>query len=323
MINRVLKAPVPNASIAEGSVSLGSGGERRLTGDVGRSLGQSFSFRTAAAAENSTSFRDDYLLKRVTVAPSLLWSGRATTALAQVEFLDDRRIPDRGLPSVNGRPADVRLGQTYGYPSDDYVDTTVVSGTIRLERRFAGGWLLREVVRLGTVRHVVQQHRAIGSTLVGDSWRVSRQQYNANQSQQNLFSQPKACSQPALAERSTSCSRRGGAWRPAAGHDAVQRHGRRRFRSIDPVLSQAGLFDRSQPPTTVFTGTTAAVYAQDQLCSEPCGRRSPGCAAIAMRSNSTTVGAQNVDLVANRRELESSRGRRVPAHAAHLRCTPP
>ena len=263
VINRILKAPVPRASIAEASVSVGSGGERRMTADIGRSPRESFSFRTAAAAENSTSFRDDYLLRRVTVAPSLLWSGQAATALAQVEFLDDRRIPDRGIPSVNGRPADVRVGQTYGFPSDDFVDTTVVTGSIRLERRFAGGWLLREVTRLGTYDTSFSNTAPAGSALVGDGWRVSRQQYNADQSQQNLFSQTEGM----VATRFAGVDHilLGGVELGTQQRDTMRFNGTAAAVAlVDPVLSRPS-YSSVAATNNRFTGTTTAVYAQDQL----------------------------------------------------------
>ena len=104
VINRVLKAPRPDAAISEGSVSVGALGTRRFTGDLGRSLGDSFAFRVAAAAEDSTSFRDDTFLRRVTVAP-VGAMGREGDDRTRAVRAHRRSSSSRSGYSVRGRPA--------------------------------------------------------------------------------------------------------------------------------------------------------------------------------------------------------------------------
>jgi catecholate siderophore receptor len=263
VINRVLKTPEGDEPIADASISGGSRGTRRITGDIGRPLSEALSFRAAAAAEDSTSFRDGYFLKRFTAAPSLLWTGRAATVLAQVEVLEDRRVPDRGIPSVNGRPADVRIGQTYGFSADDYIDTSVVSGHVRIERRFASGWMLRQVARLGTYDTSFSNTASTGTSFMSGEWRVLRQQYNAEQSQRNLFSQTEGMFSSRLAGMSHLLlagvelgSQNRSTVRFTGTADAVS--------LIDPVLTRP-VYSTVASTYNQFTGTTAAVYAQDQL----------------------------------------------------------
>jgi catecholate siderophore receptor len=263
VINRVLKAPSVGSSIAQASISAGTQGTRRITGDIGRSLSNAFAVRAAAAAEDSTSFRDGFYLRRVTAAPSLLWTGAATTVLAQVEVLDDRRVPDRGIPSVNGRPADVRIGQGYGYATDDFIDTSVVSGGVRIERRFDGGWLLRQVARLGTYDTSFSNTAPSGTSLAGGTWRVSRQQYNAEQSQRNLFSQTEAM----FSTRAVGM----GHLLLTGVELGTQNRNTIRFNGtaasvalIDPVLTQPA-YSSVAATYNRFTGSTVAVYAQDQV----------------------------------------------------------
>ncbi len=181
---------------------------------------------------------------------------------------------------VSVRPTDI--------PADDYVDTTVVSGSIRLERRFAGGWLLREVARLGTYDTSFSNTAPSGSTLVGDSWRVSRQQYNAESiAAEPVLSDGRPGRNP-LWRSGSRAARRGRAWRAAAGHDAVQRYGRRG--SADRSRALAGLCIRpSQPPTTGSRERRPPSMRRINSRSGAAGKRSRGCAAIAMRRNSTTV----------------------------------
>ncbi|HUR34118.1 MAG TPA: TonB-dependent siderophore receptor [Vicinamibacterales bacterium] len=263
VINRVLKAPRVDQPIADASLAIGSLGTKRFTGDVGATNGGSLSFRAAAAAEDSTSFRDEYFLRRVTIAPSVLWNGGSTTVLAQLEVLDDHRVPDRGIPSVAGRAADVRRGQTYGFAAEDFVDTSVISGSVRLERRQANGWLLRQVVRLGSYDTSFSNTAPSGATLTAGAWRVSRQQYNAEQAQQNLFSQSEVLASTRFAgvdhlllaglefgEQRRSTIRFNGS---AAAVDLV-----------DPVLTRP-IYSSIAATYNQFGGTTLALYTQDQL----------------------------------------------------------
>lgn len=263
VINRILKTPRAGAPIAEASFSVGSLGTRRFTGDVGRALSDSVSVRAAAAAEDSTSFRDDAFVKRLTVAPSLRWSGSATSALLQVELLRDSRLPDRGIPSMNGRPADVRIGQSFGFAADDFIDTSVATGSLRVEHRTTRGWLLRQVVRVGVYDTSFSNTAATGTSLVSGAWRVNRQQYNAEQSQQNVFSQSEAVMNGRLARMQHLLL--------SGVEIGTQRRNTIRFNgTAGPVM----LFDPqpvrpiySTTATTYnrFDGTTLALYAQDQI----------------------------------------------------------
>ncbi len=263
VINRILKAPRFDAPIADVAISAGARGTRRVTGDLGRTLTDSLSVRAAAAAEDSTTFRDHAYLTRLTVAPSLLWTGRATTALAQLEFLQDQRLPDRGIPSVNGRPADVPPEQYYGTAQDDFADTGVATGSLRVEHRTSTQWLLRQVVRLGVYDTSFSNTAPTGTTLVNGVWRVSRQQYNAEQAQRNAFSQSEVVVTARVARMQHLL---------LAGLElGAQRRQTIRFNGSAPTIA----LDDAQPlrPTysTVaatynrFTGSTTGVYVQDQL----------------------------------------------------------
>jgi catecholate siderophore receptor len=263
VINRILKAPRPDRSISEASVTVGSLGTQRVSGDLGRALGETLSFRTAGAAEDSTSFRDGYFLKRFAVAPSLLWTGASTTALAQVEVLRDERAPDRGIPSVNGRPADVRTGQAYGFPVDDFIDTSVASGSVRVERRFARASIWRQVMRLGNYNTSFSNTAPLGTVLARQEWRVTRQQYNAEQSQQNLFSQTEVMIDARLG--AVHQLMLGGVELGSQHRNTIRFTGTALpVALMDPQLSRP-TYSSTASTYNVFEGTTAAVYAQNQL----------------------------------------------------------
>ncbi|MBS1819768.1 MAG: TonB-dependent siderophore receptor [Acidobacteria bacterium] len=263
VINRVLKSPRFDRPIADASMAVGSLGTRRLTADVGRSLNDVLSFRAVAAAEDSTSYRDSYFLQRVTAAPSILWTGASTSALIQAEVLQDRRLPDRGIPSVAGRPADVPRATFYGFAADDFIDTNVASTGLRLEHRTARGWLLRQVVRLGLYDTSFSNTAATGTSRVNGVWQVSRQQYNAEQSQQNLFSQTEV-----VFER-----RAAGMQHQVLGgvELGTQRRTTLRFTGFAPPVALVDpqptrpTYSTTAATYNRFDGTTVGTYVQDQI----------------------------------------------------------
>lgn len=263
VVNRILKTPRFDAPIAEASVSIGSLGARRFTGDVGRALTQTVSARAAAAAEDSTSFRDHAFVTRMTVAPSLLWTGSSSSALLQIELLNDARLPDRGIPSVNGRPADVDARTFYGYAPDDRIDTTVATGSLRVEHRTSRQWLLRQVVRFGVYETSFSNTAPTGTTLTAGEWRVTRQQYNAEQAQRNVFSQTEAVvpvsllgTQHVILAGAELGSQRRNTIRFNGTAAPVRLTGPQ---DIRPVYSAtAGTYNR-------FDGDTLGVYVQDQV----------------------------------------------------------
>ncbi len=77
----------------------------------------------------------------------------------------------------------------YGTAQDDFADTGVATGSLRVEHRTSRQWLLRQVVRVGVYDTSFSNTAPTGTTLVNGVWRVSRQQYTAEQAQRNAFSQ--------------------------------------------------------------------------------------------------------------------------------------
>jgi catecholate siderophore receptor len=191
VINRVMKRPLFNRSIGDVGLMVGGFDAKRLTFDVGRpSGGRKAAYRLAGAWEDSGSFRDFANVSRVSLAPSAAFVvSPATSITAQAEYLHDARVPDRGIPSVDGRPADVRISQYYGFPADDFIRTSVIGGSVTAEHQFPGGWLVRDVVRAASYDTAWSNTQPIGVQKKATGVFVNRSQYNADQDQQNFFNQ--------------------------------------------------------------------------------------------------------------------------------------
>lgn len=65
----------------------------------------------------------------------------------QYEYSRYNRTPDRGIPSVNGRPADVSRSATYG-DHRDYIDDRAQSLRSRLNYQLNETWQLRHTLGL-------------------------------------------------------------------------------------------------------------------------------------------------------------------------------
>jgi hypothetical protein len=68
--------------------------------------------------QDNNSFRDGVDGSRQLFAPSISWQiNPDLNWLVQYEYSRYNRTPDRGIPGVNGRPADVSRSATYGDPA--------------------------------------------------------------------------------------------------------------------------------------------------------------------------------------------------------------
>ena len=132
IVNRVSKAPQPGREStleAQG----GSWDLRSFYGDLSADPSDKVSVRLNVGQEDADSFSHKIGGKRQLLAPSLNW--RITPDLdwlVQYEYSRYDRTPDRGIPSVNGRPADVGRRTVYGDPDRDYIDDRAQSFRSRL-----------------------------------------------------------------------------------------------------------------------------------------------------------------------------------------------
>ena len=100
-------------------------------------------YRLNAAYQNAGSFRDFNFTERVFVSPVLSWNiGDRTSLTLDGEYLNNRYLFDRGLPSLGDRPAPVPISRLVGLPESVYDDDTLRAG-YRLQHQFNQDWQLR------------------------------------------------------------------------------------------------------------------------------------------------------------------------------------
>ncbi len=138
VINRVTKEAI-FSPLREVSIEGGSYDNKRFSTDFDQPLNDKLALRFNGLYENSGSFRNDVSLKRFGLAPALtIAPGKNTRITLSYEHFRDDRVADRGIPSVQGRPADVPLSTYYGNPKDSHAGARVNLGIAALEHQ-AGG----------------------------------------------------------------------------------------------------------------------------------------------------------------------------------------
>ncbi|WAF90304.1 TonB-dependent siderophore receptor [Aeromonas hydrophila] len=144
IVNRVSKKPQKGL---ESSVSaqVGSFDSRRLAADLNGEAGEQVQVRLNLAQEDKDSFRNDVTSKRTLLAPSVNWEiNDKLNWLVQYERNEHDRTPDRGIPGVNGRPADVPKEYVYSDTRRDFIDDVAQSTRSRLTWDINDQWQLRQ-----------------------------------------------------------------------------------------------------------------------------------------------------------------------------------
>jgi catecholate siderophore receptor len=190
IVNRVSKTPDLDAPIRRASLGAGSYEYLRGTVDIGdHAQGNDFAWRVNVAAENSGSFRAHGFNERYLAAPALRWRVGAGELTAQAELLHDRRVPDRGIPGLAGRPAPVDLDTYYGDPARDVFTTDAGEARLAYEGPL-GDWTLRNTVVFGRVE--TDFYNTFANSVVESTQRVKRGQYDSTTDSDNVFDQLEA-----------------------------------------------------------------------------------------------------------------------------------
>jgi catecholate siderophore receptor len=261
LVNRISKQPRFGEDLGVFSLGFGSYGYARGTLDVGGATSDLFAWRLNAAAERSDSFRDVFHLERELVAPSAAWRIGNGLLVAQAEVLRDRRIPDRGIPGVDGRPANVDIDTYYGDPGRDHLDNDATEARLSWRAPLGERWNLRAAV---VGRQVDGDfYNTYVTDVSDDATQVERGQYNVESSTRDGLGQFEL-----VGEVGRGALRHVLLVGVEGGHqqrDTLQWRGTAPpVALVDPDLS-AGSTSGALSTDRVFTGSSVGVYAQDQL----------------------------------------------------------
>ena len=184
IVNRVSKLPSPGqkSSIeAQG----GSNDLRSLYADLSTDPTDNISLRLNMGNQDNNSFRDDVSGSRQLFAPSMSWQLTPDLNwLVQYEYSRYNRTPDRGVPGVNGRPADVSRSTTYG-DSRDYIDDKTQSLRSKLTYELNDTWQLRQTLGVFKLDSDFDNTYQTGYNPANN--RVTRQRWQQDLTTLNIF----------------------------------------------------------------------------------------------------------------------------------------
>lgn len=145
IVNRVSKAPeAGRRSTIEAQA--GSEDLRSLYADLSTDPSENISLRLNMGNMDENGFRDGVSGNRQLFAPSMSWQLTPDLNwLVQYEYSRYNRTPDRGIPGVNGRPADVGRDTTYGN-DHDFIDDKSQSLRSKLTYEINDNWQLRQTL---------------------------------------------------------------------------------------------------------------------------------------------------------------------------------
>ena len=145
IVNRVSKLP----EFGRRSTIEAQGGSddlRSLYADLSTDPSENLSLRLNMGNMDENSFRDGVSGNRQLFAPSMSWQLTPDLNwLVQYEYSRYNRTPDRGIPGVNGRPADVGRDTTYGN-DHDFIDDKAQSLRSKLTYDINDNWQLRQTL---------------------------------------------------------------------------------------------------------------------------------------------------------------------------------
>ncbi|GLO43119.1 ligand-gated channel protein [Pseudomonas putida] len=185
IVNRVSKAPEHGR---RSSIEAQAGSEdlRSLYADLSADPSDTVSLRLNMGNQDNNSFRDGIDGSRQLFAPSISWQVTPDLNwLVQYEYSRYNRTPDRGIPGVNGRPADVSRSTTYGDTQRDYIDDRAQSLRSRLNYQLNETWELRHTLGLFKLDSEFDNTYVTGYDASTDT--LTRQRWQQDLNTRNLF----------------------------------------------------------------------------------------------------------------------------------------
>ncbi|WP_442111531.1 TonB-dependent receptor [Pseudomonas sp. NUPR-001] len=185
IVNRISKLPEAGR---RSSIEAQGGSEdlRSLYADLSADPSDNISLRLNMGNQDNNSFRHGIDGSRQLFAPSMSWQLTPDLNwLVQYEYSRYNRTPDRGIPSINGRPADVSRSTTYGDTQRDFIDDKAQSLRSRLNYQLSENWQVRHTLGLFKLNSDFDNTYQTGYN--AKTGQVTRQRWQQDLNTRNLF----------------------------------------------------------------------------------------------------------------------------------------
>ena len=186
VVNRVAKE-AGETLFFEFTAQGGGFGDRRGTFDINTPLGNKVALRFNGVGETSDSFRDFVDMHRYGFSPTAtITPDQFTRITVAYDFFRDRRTADRGITSLNNRPADVPISTFYGDPENSKVRLGADLFNASFERVF-DSLIVRNRTMYGDYDRFYQNY--VPGAVNSATQMVSLSAYNNATRRRNLFNQ--------------------------------------------------------------------------------------------------------------------------------------
>ncbi|MCK6412569.1 MAG: TonB-dependent siderophore receptor [Azonexus sp.] len=187
VVNRVTKR-ADFTRHADASLTLGSYGQVRASGDLGGRLSEGASWRMNLMGEQAESFRDGVDLKRYGFNPTAAFKLSDRTLLSlSYEYFFDERTADRGQPSFAGRPYDTARSRFFGNAEQSVARVEVNSLAAVLDHAFSNDVKLKNSFRVSHYDKFYQN--VFASSAVQNAGTLNLAAYNSGNDRTNYFNQ--------------------------------------------------------------------------------------------------------------------------------------
>jgi catecholate siderophore receptor len=168
VINQVSKVPTRDP-LKEVGVSLGTYGEKRLTGDLVAPIGETAALGIAAMAEDSEIYVDTVEVEKLGIAPTLrLGIGTPLDVQLSLFYLKTEDITSYGQPTLGANfdfaMPPVSLEKFYGLTNLDYTDLDTKIATLAVRYQFNEAVSLRNVTRWASYKRDMEATIAVLAT---------------------------------------------------------------------------------------------------------------------------------------------------------------
>lgn len=194
IVNRVTKR-ADFFTLNEGTVTIGSYGNKRAAADVNHVINPFVAVRLNAMYEDADSFRDHVELERWGVNPTITFRPQAATRIMLgYEHFEDERTADRGVPSYRrpgenfNRPVPGNRSTFFGNPDLSVSDAKIDSVFATIEHAFGHGLKVRNHTLYANYDKFYQNVFASGAADAALTT-VPLQAYNQQNDRENIFNQ--------------------------------------------------------------------------------------------------------------------------------------
>lgn len=188
IINRVTKTAVAGDTFGNGTASIDTFGSVYLSGDANIAASDTIGLRLNAFYESLDNHRDFFGGDRFAINPTATVEfGPNTRLIGSYEYVDDDRVVDRGVPSLNGEPLEGFDNTFFGDPDANFTTLEAHISRLRFEHEFSDSLSYNSTLQYADYNKLYQNIYPVGFDDVANT--VSLDGYRDTTQRENLIIQ--------------------------------------------------------------------------------------------------------------------------------------